>query len=59
MVLVNSAAALIVGEKACDFKEGVELARQSIQSGQAYGKLKALIMASGGDLARLEEFERA
>jgi thymidine phosphorylase len=32
-------------------------ARESIESGAAYKKLKALIKASGGDLAKLEELE--
>jgi anthranilate phosphoribosyltransferase len=58
IVLVNSAAGIIVGGKAMDFKEGLEIARESIKSGAAYGKLKALIKASGGSLTKLEEFER-
>ena len=57
IVLVNSAAGIIVGGKAGSFKEAVELARESIQSGAAYGKLKSLVKASGGDLQRLEELE--
>ncbi len=55
--LVNSAAGIIVGGKAQDFQGGMELARKSIQSGAAYGKLKTLIRASGGSLSRLEELE--
>lgn len=57
IVLVNSAAGIIVGGKAENFKEGMELARESIVNGVAYGKLKDLIKASGGSLQRLEEFE--
>jgi anthranilate phosphoribosyltransferase len=57
MVLVNSAAGIIVGGKAEDFKEGMQAARESIESGAAYGKLKALITASGGSLQKLEELE--
>ncbi len=56
-VLVNSAAGIIVGGKADDFKDGMELARKSIESGAAYGKLKGLVKASGGSLSKLEEFE--
>jgi anthranilate phosphoribosyltransferase len=58
IVLVNSAAGIVVGGKASDFKEGMELARESIASGAAYGKLKALIEASGGNLQKIEEMEQ-
>jgi anthranilate phosphoribosyltransferase len=57
IVLVNSAAGIIVGGKAENFKEGIEVARKSIKSGAAYAKLKALIKASSGSLQRLEEYE--
>jgi anthranilate phosphoribosyltransferase len=43
VVLLNAAAALVASSKAKDFGEGVELAAQSIDSGQALGKLQALI----------------
>lgn len=58
IVLINSAAGLIVGGKAENFKEGLELARESIRSGAAYGKVKALVKLSGGDLSKLEELEK-
>ena len=58
VVLVNSAAGIMVGGKAEDFRYGMELARESIESGAAYKKLKALISASGGDLSKLEELEQ-
>jgi anthranilate phosphoribosyltransferase len=57
IVLVNGAAGIIVGRKAEDFGYGVESARESIASGAAYKKLKALVKASGGDSAKLEELE--
>jgi anthranilate phosphoribosyltransferase len=57
IVLVNSAAGIIVGGKAEDFNYGMELARKSIESGAAYKKLKALIKASGGGQSKLEELE--
>lgn len=41
-VLLNSAAALLVAGKVNDLKSGVELARASIDSGAALGKINAL-----------------
>jgi anthranilate phosphoribosyltransferase len=58
IVLVNAAAGIMVGGKAEDFRHGVDLAKESIGSGAAYKKLKALVKASGGDVSRLEEMER-
>ncbi len=57
IVLVNSAAGIMVGGKAEDFSYGMTIARKSIESGVAYKKLKALIKASGGNLLKLEELE--
>jgi anthranilate phosphoribosyltransferase len=57
IVLVNSAAGIMLGGKAEDFLYGIEIARESIESGGAYKKLRALITASGGDLSKLEELE--
>jgi len=57
IVLVNAAAGIIVGGKADDFRYGMNLGRESINSGAAYKKLKALIKASKGDLSKLEELE--
>jgi anthranilate phosphoribosyltransferase len=57
IVLVNSAAGIMVGGKAEDFSYGMELARESIGSGAGYKKLWALIKASSGDLSKLEELE--
>ena len=57
IVLVNSAAGIMVGGKAENFKEGMEIARESIATGAAYGKLKALVKASGESLSKLEELE--
>jgi anthranilate phosphoribosyltransferase len=54
-VLVNSAAGILLGGLTEDFKEGMEFARKSIESGAAYAKLEALIKVSGGSLGRLEE----
>jgi anthranilate phosphoribosyltransferase len=57
MVLVNSAAGIIVGGKAENFKSGMELARESITSGAAGMKLRLLVEASGGSLSKIEELE--
>jgi anthranilate phosphoribosyltransferase len=57
IVLVNSAAGIIVGGKADDFAEAIQIAKKSILSGAAYGKLKELIRVSGGSLQTLEELE--
>jgi anthranilate phosphoribosyltransferase len=46
IVLMNAAAALVVGGKAHDFKEGTALAAQSIDSGAAAAKLAGLIALS-------------
>jgi anthranilate phosphoribosyltransferase len=57
MVLVNSAAGIIVGGKADNFTEAMQIAKESILSGVAYSKLKELISISGGSLQKLEELE--
>ncbi len=41
-VLLNAAAALVIADKAADLKEGVALARDSIDSGKAAAKVAAL-----------------
>lgn len=58
IVLLNAAAGILVSGKADDLADGIELAAESIGSGAAYEKLKALIKASNGELLRLEELER-
>ncbi len=45
-VLMNSAAALVAGDKAETLKEGIEIARQSLGSGQALAKLDQLVKLS-------------
>ena len=57
VVLMNAAAAVMVGGKASSFEEGVEVAREAIDSGRAYEKLRALIKATDGDLSKLEALE--
>ena len=43
IVLMNASAALVAGGAASDFKQGVEMARESIDSGKAKDKLERLI----------------
>lgn len=44
--LLNAAAALVAGDLARDFKEGIALAEKSIDSGAAKDKLEALVRVS-------------
>ena len=48
IVLLNAAAAIVVGGKVKDLKEGLEAARESIDSGAAQKKLEALCKISQG-----------
>jgi anthranilate phosphoribosyltransferase len=48
IVLMNAALALVAAGKAVDFREGVARAEESIDSGAARGKLKALRDLVGG-----------
>ncbi|MEM1557780.1 MAG: anthranilate phosphoribosyltransferase [Thermoproteota archaeon] len=57
MVLINAAAAIFLGGKAKNLSEAFEIARESLESGTAYNKLKDLIKYSGGNLSILEELE--
>jgi anthranilate phosphoribosyltransferase len=57
IVQVNGAAAIIVAGKADDFRSAIEVAKESIDSGNAYHKLKELIRFSGGELTKLEQLE--
>jgi anthranilate phosphoribosyltransferase len=47
VVLLNAAAALVAGFKAGNFKAGIELAEDSIDSGRALEKLNRLIVMTG------------
>lgn len=46
VVLLNAAAALMVGGRAEDLEEGLELAAEAIDSGAALGKVEALVTIS-------------
>jgi anthranilate phosphoribosyltransferase len=56
IVILNAAAALVVGKIASNLKEGVESARDTIKSGKARDKLLQMIRYCG-DLEKLEEAE--
>jgi anthranilate phosphoribosyltransferase len=58
IVQVNGAAAIIVAGKAKDFRYGIEAAKESIESGNAYKKFKDLVKFSDGDLTNLEKLEK-
>ncbi len=45
-VLLNAAAALVVADNASDLRQGVDMARESIDSGAAKGKVEALAAAT-------------
>ena len=47
-VLLNSAAALVAADRAADIREGLQLARESLQSGKALERLERMISASKG-----------
>jgi anthranilate phosphoribosyltransferase len=57
IVVMNASAALVLGKVARDFKEGVELARESIRTGRAQDKLLQLVKHSG-DETKLKEAEK-
>jgi anthranilate phosphoribosyltransferase len=48
IVLLNSAAALVAADRAADLREGLDLARDSLQSGKARERLERMIAASRG-----------
>jgi len=50
----NAAVALVVAGIADDLKEGMKLADESIESGEALRKLRGLVRLSGGDESLLE-----
>jgi anthranilate phosphoribosyltransferase len=47
-VLLNAAAALVVADRAKTLKEGVEIARESLDSGKAKAKIEALARLTNG-----------
>jgi anthranilate phosphoribosyltransferase len=54
-VLMNSALAIIAGEKTSDFIKATSRGRASLESGAALGKLRQLVEESGGSI---EQFKK-
>jgi anthranilate phosphoribosyltransferase len=50
-VVMNAAAAAVVGGKAKDMREGARVARDSLRSGRALRKLESFVAATGGTLS--------
>jgi anthranilate phosphoribosyltransferase len=48
IVLLNSAAALVAADQAADLREGLALARASLDSGQAQARMERMVAASQG-----------
>lgn len=57
IVLLNAAAAILVGGKVRDLREGIAVAADAIDSGRAYEKLVQLIEATSGNLDKLKALE--
>jgi anthranilate phosphoribosyltransferase len=57
IVILNAAAALVIGKIASNLKEGVDYARDAIKSGKAGDKLSQMIRYCG-DLEKLKEAEK-
>ncbi len=55
--ILNAASAIMVGGRADSFEKGLELARESVDSGSAYRKLIEMAEATSGDKSRIEELE--
>src|SRR5215467_5280375 len=54
MVLANAAAGLFLSGEVKDLRDGVELAKRTVQDRAGFKKLRDLISFSGGETARLE-----
>jgi anthranilate phosphoribosyltransferase len=48
IVLLNSAAALVAADHAADLREGLQLARASLDSGKAHARMERMVAASQG-----------
>ncbi len=56
-VLMNAALALKSANITSDFQEGVSIAKNTIESGNAFEKLERFIEVSGGDRTRLDNLK--
>jgi len=57
IVLLNAAAAIVVGGGARDLQEGITLAASAIDSGRAYEKALQLVKFTGGEISNLKIVE--
>ncbi len=57
IVLLNAAAAIVVGGKARDLRQGLAIAAGTIDSGRAYEKVAQLVEATAGDIQKLKGWE--
>ncbi len=57
IVLLNAAAAMVVGGKARDLRQGLAIAAGTIDSGRAYEKVAQLVEATAGDIQKLKGWE--
>ena len=57
IVLANSSAGIIVAGLTDEFSHAMELAKESIETGSAYSKLRSLVKETGGNMKKLEELE--
>jgi len=53
MVLLNAAAGLVLCEKAADLRDGIELAKGTLEDGRAFELLRNVIRLSKGSVERL------
>lgn len=59
MLLANAAAGVYVAGKARSLEESLPIVEEALDSGRALGKLRELVLATGGDPARMEDDGRA
>ena len=57
IVLLNAAAAIVVGGKARNLQEGIAAAADAIDSGRAHEKAAQLVQCTGGDISNLRIVE--
>jgi anthranilate phosphoribosyltransferase len=58
LVLANAGVGFVVGGLASSVKEGVAYALHVLDSGSAVNVLRSLVTLSGGNVSKLEEFEK-
>ena len=58
MILMNSSAALVTSGKVDNYNEGVEMAKSSVNSGNAFEKLVSLVKLTKGDPSRIESLTK-